>query len=605
MGADAWLTLLVIGAVFAVMAKDLVSPAAALFSGVTILLVGGVLTPGQAFAGFANAAPITVAALYVLARAVEKSGALQPMVKTMLGRGTGQRTVLTRLSVPVAAASAFLNNTPIVAMLVPQVTDWADRNRQSPSRYLMPLSFAATLGGMVTLIGTSTNLVMSGLLEASGHGPLRMFELTRVGLPIALAGIALLVLLAPRLLPDRRPPRQQAEEAARTFTVQMNVARGGPLDGKQVAEAGLRQLQGVFLVELERDGDTIAPVAPTTVLQGGDRLIFVGQVDTVVDLQSISGLTSAEESHLIEFDSPRHTFFEGVVGETSPLAGQTLKQSDFRERYQAAVVAIHRAGELVRGKLGRIPLRPGDTLLFIADRGFRDRWRDRTDFVLVSRLGGTPPAAPRKAGVVAVVGLVIVLGAGFGLAPILNLSLLGALSLVAFGVLTPGEAKNAVDLEVIIVIATAFGLASALEVSGLANATAVALDGIIGGLGPRMVLTVLMLTTITLTSAITNNAAAALMFPLGLSAADDLGHERARRDGGPHAGGVDVLPHAHRLPDEPDGVRAGGLSVQRLRPARGAAHDPADRPGGDPGADGVGPVGRDRSAAPTRIPRPR
>ena len=523
MGFDAWLTALVIAGVFAVMAKDLVSPAAALFSAVTILLVAGVLTPGQAFSGFANPAPITVAALYVLARAVEKSGALQPVVNTMLGRGTGQRTVLTRLSLPVAAASAFLNNTPIVAMLVPQVTDWADRNRQSPSRYLMPLSFAAILGGMVTLIGTSTNLVMSGLLEASGHGPLGMFELTRVGAPIALAGIALMVVLAPRLLPERRPPRQQAEEAVRTFTVQMTVARAGPLDGKQVAEAGLRQLQGVFLVELERDGETVAPVAPTTVLQGGDRLVFVGQVDTVVDLQSISGLISAEESHLIEFDSPRHTFFEAVVGETSLLAGRTLKQADFRERYQAAVVAIHRAGELVRGKLGQIPLRPGDTLLLIADRGFRDRWRDRTDFVLVSRLGGTPPAAPRKAGVVAVVGLAIIVGAGLGLMPILNLSLLGALALVGMGVLTPGEAKNSVDLEVIIVIATAFGLASALEVSGLADATAIAIDGVIGGLGPRLVLAVLMVATIGLTSAITNNAAAALMFPLGLSTADDLG----------------------------------------------------------------------------------
>jgi len=523
MGLDAWLTLLVIVGVFIVMAKDLVSPAAALFSAVTLLLVAGVLTPAQAFSGFANPAPITVAALYVLARAVEKSGALQPVVGTMLGRGTGQRTVLTRLSLPVAAASAFLNNTPIVAMLVPQVTEWADRNRQSPSRFLMPLSFAAILGGMVTLIGTSTNLVMSGLLEASGHGPLGMFELTRIGVPLALAGIVLMVVLAPRVLPERRPPRQQAEEAARTFTVQMHVVRGGPLDGKDVAEGGLRQLQGVFLVELERDGETIAPVAPTTVLQGGDHLIFVGQVDTVVDLQSIAGLTSAEESHLIEFDSPRHTFFEAVVGETSVLAGRTLKQADFRERYQAAVVAIHRAGELVRGKLGQVPLRPGDTLLLIADRGFRDRWRDRADFVLVSRLGGTPPAAPRKAGVVAAVGLAIVAGAGLGLMPILQISLLGALALVGLRVLTPGEAKGAVDLEVIIVIAMAFGLAAALEVSGLATAVAITIDGVIGGLGPRLVLAILMLATIGLTSAITNNAAAALMFPLGLSTADDLG----------------------------------------------------------------------------------
>ncbi len=465
-----------------------------------------------------------MAALYVLARAVEKSGALQPVVSAMLGRGSGQRAVLTRLSVPVAAASAFLNNTPIVAMLVPQVTDWAERNGQSPSRYLMPLSFAAILGGMVTLIGTSTNLVISGLLEASGREPLGMFELTRIGLPAAALGVGLMVLLAPIVLPERRIPRQQAEAAARSFTVQMKVATGGALDGAQVEAGGLRHLQGVFLVEIGRDDETIAPVGPTTVLQGGDRLTFVGQVDTVVDLHAISGLESAEHTHLLEFDSPRHTFFEAVVGETSPLAGTSLKEADFRERYQAAVVAIHRAGELVRGKLGQMPLRPGDTLLLISDEGFRDRWRDRSDFLLISRLGGTPPAVSRKAGIVATVGIAIVAGAGLGLMPVLHLSLLGALALVAFRVLTPGEAKNSVDIEVIVVIASAFGLAAALEASGLAHALASPIaGGTLGALGPRAVLAGLVLATIGLKAVVTNNAAAALMFPLALSTAAELG----------------------------------------------------------------------------------
>lgn len=523
MSWHAWLTLLVIGGIFFVMIRDLVSPAVALLGGVIVLLVGGVLTPDQAFQGFSNPAPITVAALYVLARAVSKSGALQPVVNSVLGRGTGARAALARLSFPVAAASAFLNNTPIVAMLVPQVTDWADRNHHSPSRYLMPLSFAAILGGMVTLIGTSTNLVISGLLEASGRPPLGMFELTKVGLPIAVAGVALIVLLSPLVLPERKAPRAQAEAGARGFSVQMSVVPGGALDGKQVEQGGLRHLQGVFLVEMERDGEVVAPVGPTTVLQGGDRLTFVGQVNLIVDLHSLAGLTSAEEPHLLEFDSPRHTFFEAVVGEASPLAGKTLKEVGFRARYQSAVVAIHRAGELVREKLGQVPLRPGDTLLLISDDGFRDRWRDGRDFVLISRLGGTPPSVPRKVGIVATVGLAIVLGAGFGVLPILQLSLLGALALVLFRVLTPMEAKNAVDLEVIVVIAAAFGLAAALDVSGLADTLALIISDALGGLGPYAVLTGLVLATIGLKAVITNNAAAALMFPLALSTAADVG----------------------------------------------------------------------------------
>jgi di/tricarboxylate transporter len=525
MGLDAWLTLAVLLGVVYVLARDLLGPAVAIVGAVVVLLVTGVITPAEAFQGFSNPAPITVAALYVLARAVEKTGALQPVVNAVLGEKGHTRLPLARLVFPTAAASAFLNNTPIVAMLVPQVTEWAHRRGQSPSRYLMPLSFAAILGGMVTLIGTSTNLVVSGLLEASGHEPLAMFELTRYALPIALIGLVIIVLLAPRVLPDRRPARRQIQEDVREFVVTMRVQEGGPLVGRAVEEAGLRHLQGVFLAELERGGEAIAPVGPGTVLRGGDVLVFVGRADTVVDLQAIKGLASTEEQHLLDFASPRHTFFEVVVGAASPLVGKTLRATDFRSRYQAAVVAIHRAGERVREKLGTVPLRVGDTLLLVSDSGFKDRWRDRTDFLLVSRLGGSPPAATRKAGIVALVGAAIVVGAGLGLQPILHLSLLGALALVGLKVLTPGEAKSAVDLEVVLVIAAAFGLAAALDASGLAATIAGLLADGLGDFGASGVLLGLVLVTIALKAVVTNNAAAALMFPIALSTAETFGYD--------------------------------------------------------------------------------
>ncbi len=522
MSGAAWLTLVVIALVVVAMARDRVSPAVGIMAGVIVLLVLGVVTPEQAFQGFSNPAPITVAALYVLARAVEKSGVLQPVVSGLLGRDGSTRGALARLTVPVAAASAFLNNTPIVAMLVPQVTDWAERNGRSPSRYLMPLSFAAILGGVVTLIGTSTNLVVSGLLQAHGMAPLGMFELTRVGLPLAAAGLVTVVLLAPVLLPERRAVRAQVAEAARGFTVQMRVVSGGALDGRSVGEGGLRHLQGVYLVEIERKGHTIAPVPPDTELAGDDRLTFVGRVDTVVDLQSMGGLTSTEEAHFLDFDGPGHTFFEAVVGGGSPLKGKTLKELEFRSRYQAAVVAIHRSGELVRAKLGQVPLRAGDALLLISDEGFLERWRDQSDFLLVSRFGGTPPAVPRKRGVVGLVAAAIILGASFGILPILQLSLLGALVLVATGALTPREAQHAVNIEVIVTIAAAFGLAAALDTSGLAHAMATVLSDVFGQLGPRGVLAGLVLTTLALKAVVTNNAAAALMIPVALSTAGEL-----------------------------------------------------------------------------------
>lgn len=522
MSWDAWVTLVVVIVMIGVLLKESLSPSASVLGAAIVLLLAGVLTPQQAFSGFSNPAPITVAALYILARGVDKTGALQPIVSWLLGHGNGRRASLAKLLLPAAGASAFLNNTPIVAMLVPPVSDWAHRRGQSPSGFLMPLSFAVILGGSVTVIGTSTNLLVSGLLEANDLAPIGMFEISRVGLPAAIAGLTLLILLAPILLPDRRPTWQQLEEDIREFAVSMVVVPDGPLDGQTVEAGGLRHLQGVFLAELERGGQFTAPVGPTTVLRGGDRLVFVGKADLVVDLQSSRGLVSSEQPHLMDFDSTRHTFFEAVVGEASPLIRKTLQEAGFRERYQGAVVAIHRAGQRVKAKLGQIRVRVGDTLLLIADTGFRNRWRDRRDFLLVSRLGGTPPAATRKAGVVGIIILAVVVTAGLGLIPILHAALAGGISLVLFGVLTPGEARDAVDLDVILVIAGAFGLGAAIQTSGLSNRIAGFLVELSGSLGPLGVLLGLMIATIVLTEMITNNAAAALMFPIALSTAAEL-----------------------------------------------------------------------------------
>lgn len=523
MSWQGWFTLAVIAVMVVVLARDVIAPAGAVLGAMIVLLVAGVITPAAALSGFSNAAPITVAALFVLARAVEKTGGLQPILAATLGEGRGRRRSLARLLLPTAAASAVLNNTPIVAMVAPQVSEWAQRRRISPSRYLMPLSFATMLGGMVTTIGTSTNLVVSGLLQQHGYGSIRIFEITRVGLPVALAGLVLLILIAPLLLPERVAARRDLEANTREFVVSMVVVPGGPLDGLAVAEGGLRHLQGVFLVQIERDGELIAPVAPTTPLHGGDVLVFAGRADLIVDLQTARGLVSAEERHVAKFDTARHTFFEAVVGAASPLVGKTVREAEFRSRYQAAVVAIHRAGQRVRAKVGDVRLKVGDTLLLLTDPNFRDRWRDRNDFLLVSRLGGSPPGVTKKAWVVGLVTIGIVVVAGAGVLPILQVSLLGAIALVVLGVLTPGEARNAVDLDVILLIAASFGVGAAIETSGLAAHVTTLLLDTFGRLGPAGALLGVSLATVGLTAIITNNAAAVLMFPIAVAAATRVG----------------------------------------------------------------------------------
>jgi di/tricarboxylate transporter len=512
-----------LAAVVYALVRDLLAPAAAMLAATAVLLLTGVIDAQQAFSGFSNPAPITVALLYILAKAVSATGLLMPMVDRALQTGGSIRATLGRVLPPVVVASSVLNNTPIVAMMVPQISAWTARHGKSPSSYLMPLSFAAILGGTVTLIGTSTNLVVSGLLVAADYEPLSFFEITVVGLPVAIVGLALVIMLAPRVLPERASIRSDLGPAGREFIIDMLVSPAGPLDGETVEAGGLRNLAGVFLVEIVRGEEIVAPVRPDMALRGADRLRFAGRVDQVVDLMAIPGLASTESEQFEGFDTSRSSFFEVVVGESSPLVGNTLKGFRFRGYYQAAVVAIHRAGQRIDAKLGDVTVRVGDTLVLLADPRFRARWRDRSDFLLISPLGEVP-LTPRRGGpIVAVATVGAIMLAATGLLPPLESVLLGAMVILAFRVLTPGEARDSIDLDVILTMAGGFGLAAAMEVSGLAETIASGLVSSFGSLGSIGALLGIVLATLVLTELVSNTAAALLMFPIAVSAAVELG----------------------------------------------------------------------------------
>ncbi len=524
MGWEAWFTLAVVVAVMAALARDLYPPAMVLVAAMVAVLAAGIVTPAEALSGFSNPAPVTIAALYVVSAAARRAGLLDPVVAWALGDGDSPTRGLARLLPPVTAASAVFNNTPIVAMLVPQVERWASRHRRSVSALLMPLSFAAVLGGVVTLMGTATNVVVSGLLEAEGLAPLGFFEITRVGLPVAVAGLAVLVVAAPRLLPDRKSAEEQALAGFRDFTVAMRVEPDGPLVGKTVDRAGLRHLHGVFLARLEHEANPVVPVAPDRRLAAGDVLHFVGRVDDVKDLAQIPGLAPAEADQVEGLGTDRVSYFQAVVGPSSPAVGKSIRDFGFRGRYQAAVVAIHRAGERIHAKLGDVVLRPGDTLLVAADPGWGRRWGDRHDFLLVSPLGDaeTAPKARRPWAFVAlVVGMVVTVAAGW--LPLVTAALLAAALVVVGGFVTVAEARRSVDLDVVVTIAAAFGLAAAMETSGLAAALGDGLVSSLGPLGPVGVLAGVVVATTVLKELVTNNAAVLILLPIALATAADLG----------------------------------------------------------------------------------
>lgn len=525
MSWQAWFTIAVLIAVLAFLIRGRVSPAVTVLAGTITLLAAGIIDTSEALAGFSNPAPLTVAALYVVAAGVQKTGALTPLLHSALGSNSGLRAALARLSIPAAGASAFLNNTPIVAMLIPEVQSWAARRRFSVSKLLMPLSFAVVLGGLITIIGTSTNLVVSGQMIDSGLRPMGFFEIGKIGLPVAVLGIALMVLIAPKLLPARRSVADELVEEARRFYVEMVVQPGGAVDGRTVEESGLRHLQGVFLTSVDRGDTVIAPVRPETVLRGGNRLRFAGRADRVLDLDEVRGLESAELEHLASLDDPAVRYYEAVIGSRSALVGQTLKQAGFRSEYQAAVVAIHRDGELIDAKLGEVPLRVGDTLILVSDPGFKRRWSDRDDFLLIATMDGDPtlPVPTYKALLAVGILLGVVALAAFNVVPIIVGALVGAMLMVATGVLTANEARRSIDLEVIVIIAAAFGLATAMESTGIAADAASGIVSVTGSWGERGALLGIVLATVILTEMITNNAAALLMFPIGLTLAEQTG----------------------------------------------------------------------------------
>ena len=541
MGIDALITIAVLLAMVAGLVSSRVSPPVGVVGATAVLFVVGVIDAESAFSGFSNPAPLTVAGLYVVAEGIGKTGGLTPFLRLVLSPQGSHRGSLSRLIVPAAGASSFLANTPIVAMLVPEITKWADRRGLSSSRFLIPLSYATILGGTLTVVGTSTNLVVSGLLVEAGGEPLGMFELTKVSLPVAIVGVFAILVLSPLLLPDRGRPRDREEQNGRPFTVSMKVAADGGLHGETVSGADLRNLDGVYLAELRRGATVIAPVKPEQTLLTNDVLVFVGQVDQVVDLHTRKGLEASEGNPLDELVKPstgtsgtptatraenktrrEHGFFEAVLGPTSPLVGHTLAEVEFRARYQGAVVGIHRSGEAVTGKLGEIRLHTGDTLLILAGRDFRARWRDRGDFLLVSRLDGPDLTASKKAPFAGIALAAIVLLPLLGLLSVTRSTVLAAGLTVVFGVLSPREARDAVDINVVMMIGGAFGLGEAVRQTGLADQIASGITNSFGTFGSVGVVVGLIIATMALTELVTNAAAAALILPTALSLADGL-----------------------------------------------------------------------------------
>jgi di/tricarboxylate transporter len=515
---DAWFSLVVLILAIAVMVSDRFSTVVVMGSAVAVLMFAGVIDEEVALSGFASSAPATIAALYVLAGAAAATGALGGVMERVLH---GRRS-LAKLSTSAAAMSAVVPNTPLVALFAPRVVRWARRTGNRASRYLMPLSFASVLGGVITLIGTSTNLVVSDLLQRDGREPLGMFEMTPVGLPVAIVGVAILILLTPRLIPDREAAGESMRAAAKQFHVVMSVDANGPLVGATIAEAGLRNLDGVFLAAVERH-ERLVPAGPDLELEAGDECFFVGDIARVIDLHDVAGLTSTEHPHVLDTEAPGSRLYEAVISEQSSLNGRTLKDIGFRGHYQAAVLAVHRSTGELTGKLGSIELRPGDVLLVLGGDGFGGNWRNHPDFALVASVDEPPPPRRGRAWLVTLSLLAMVVVATVEWLSLFEAAAAAAAVVVAGGAISLGEARRAVSLNVVLTIALSISLGAALEVSGLAAEIADAVGAISEPLGSVGEIGAVLVATMLLTELLSNNAAAAVMLPVAIATATETG----------------------------------------------------------------------------------
>ncbi len=521
MDVQSWITLVVVCAIALALLRDWVLPELSFLGGLCALLIAGVITPQEAFAGFSNAAVIAVGSLFIVAAGIEETGLFRIVDRRLFGKGNQLSRLLPRFMLPVAGLSAFMNNTPIVAMLVQPLQQWAARRGIAPSKVLIPLSYAAIAGGMITLVGTSTNVIVSGLVADQGYEPFGLLDFAWTGLPALLVVVAVLAFLGVRLLPTRGLPSEGARQALPTWNFEVRIGKRATVEGRTIEEADLPSGRSATLEHIRR-GDYLLAPEPTVRLRRGDVLAFSGDVAVLEGLLDRPGFEPSVQMQA----GKSLPLYEAVVSATSFLIGRTLGEAHFKDRYGAVVLAVNRKAERIEGPLRRVPIRAGDLLLLGAPAGYTGRWNaSSAEFYYVA-----PRGQPRKrfqpgrayaalAILVAMVALV-----GFKVLPLSTAAFLAAVAMIASRGLTTAMARRALDLQVLILIAAALGLGTAVAKTGLADEVANVLVGL-SGLGVIPVLVALYVVTNLLTELIANTAAAVLMLPVALTTAIELGIE--------------------------------------------------------------------------------
>lgn len=506
---DLWLLAIILLGLVAGLIAGRINPAVLFLFAFLLCYLLGMVALDTALTSFTNIGLVTLVLLVLAATALEKTSLLGKLSQ-VIGNSSLPMT-MAKLGLSTAVLSSFTNNTAVVASLIGVVR----RNQaHAPAKLLLPLNYAAILGGTLTLIGTSTNLIVNSFVENAGLPSLGFFEFTPVAVVILLAGMVLLILLA-NILPDRR---EESGEEALPYLLEAHVAKGSSLVGHSVVDNKLRALKKLYLVELERSGICICPVPPQLVLQADDVLRFSGAVESVELLHQFDGL-----DWFGKHQAKGQNLVEAVLAPSSSLVGSSLKASRFREQFDAAVMAIRRGHHPLKGGLGDIILQPGDVLLLTPGDGFSTSAKLSTEFAAISGLDLNVRLDKRRGRWVLLGFATTIVLSVTGVLPLAKGLVLLLLSYFAIGAVTLSELKRRFPLELVVIVGSALGLANLMMSTGLADSLAQGLLSVINGYGVFGAFVGVYFMTLLLTELVTNNAAAALAFPIAYAIALNYG----------------------------------------------------------------------------------
>lgn len=496
-----------------------------MFTALVSLMVLGVLTPTEAFSGFSNESTIIIGALFVVVYSIKNTEFIRKIPKYIIGHTPSNRKAIFRLMVPVAGISAFINNTPIVVILTPLIRKWAEKIGIPETKLLIPLSYAALMGGMCTLVGTSTNIVVSSMLMDQIGVGFSMFELAKIGIPCTIIGIIYMTFIGNKILPNRKGNGDISDENRNEYLVEIKINPTYPFIGKTVQQANLRNLTGLYLMAIIRDGKNIFPISGSQTLQQDDSLIFTGDIKTFFELEKVQGLNLEFDSNvrIDHFQNEEIGIAEVVVSKQSILCNKTIKEIDFRTKYNSVIFAVFRNGKRIVSKIGAIYLKPGDVLLALSEKKYLKDYQNTKDFYIISSSTKALTHNSNKKSVVSlIIFFLMILTAGLGMLKMITAAFLAIVLLFITKCLTFEEARKSVEWNLLIMIGSSLGIAKALEKTGVAGYFAEIIITYVMKFGPIAILAVIFLLTWIATEALTNTAAAAIIFPIAYSIAEQM-----------------------------------------------------------------------------------